>query len=218
MKRRTSKRRRCRNRRCRRWFEPRFGSLTTARCEKCVKAAKTERQRKRRRSRAWTGKAPKRSDPRWDRARSRASRKRCALCRARYSESCSRLPNSFGPPPKDQVRETIDHIVPWRLAERWGKNPHADWNLLSVCQRCHAKKRMAENLLMRGRVREAVEELQMRDWWSERVSRAFERFGLTATAVVRATSVSHPRTKEAGPVTTEVHPDETAAGPLPPEV
>lgn len=102
------------------------------------------------------------------------------MCRLRYpavSLISLLLESSSG-----QAQQHIDHIVPWRLAERWGQNPHADWNLLSACQKCHGRKRRAEILLMQGRVREAIEELVRQKWWSERVQRAFKRFGLTSKA------------------------------------
>jgi hypothetical protein len=44
----------------------------------------------------------------------------------------------------------VDHIVPRRLMERWGFDPHHQGNLACLCTSCHGKKTAAEWMLFKG--------------------------------------------------------------------
>lgn len=70
-------------------------------------------------------------------ARKRAGRKKCSVCFASY----------------DWLRlQHIHHLIPRRWLEEQGFYEHGGNNLLSVCNECHGKVKVYEDMLYRGDV------------------------------------------------------------------
>jgi len=75
-------------------------------------------------------------------------------------------------------RESLDHIFPRRWLIQFGFNPHVIVNLISVCGRCHAMKKRAENYLFRADALTYVSQLAVHRWPMERVEVAAQYYGL----------------------------------------
>ncbi len=80
-----------------------------------------------------------------DTLRRQAHRKRCQPCGVRYGDLVLGQIR-----PIIRAREHIDHIIPRRYLTRLGLDPNKLFNVLSSCQRCHGRKKEAEDALFRG--------------------------------------------------------------------
>ena len=79
----------------------------------------------------------------------------CEVCKKTYKELDEDL--LF-------IRQNLDHIFPRRFLSHWHLNPHDRLNIISLCGRCHGKKKKAEDCLWRGDVIGYLKALQHSGW------------------------------------------------------
>ena len=110
-----------------------------------------KRSRKRKRSRKWPGRSPRKLG--WQAARSAAGVETAKVC---------------------------DHIVPERfiLTHCKGADPHAKINLMWLTPALHGVKTGADAKLCRGDFLAYAETLRTNGWDMSRVEAAFEHFGI----------------------------------------
>ena len=178
MKRLAAAARKCR--RCGRKLKPSPFDMIKTRCRKCQKLDRQDSKEKKRLRRKWMGDVPNRSNSSWKQAAAEASRFCCARCKREYCQKdcISHLDSEVG-----CVVQSIDHIVPWRVAANAGMDPHKQLNLMSLCYQCHGSKKPAENLLLTARIVEAVAMLNKDGFWTRKAQRAFEHYGLSVLAL-----------------------------------
>ena len=154
------RRRRCRIRKCRRWFL----SWGAARCPTCVRHFLSSRSLKRKERRKRPGSAPSRGVG-WGKVRAAVSGGCCAIC---------------GAPTVKSVAHHCDHILPLRfVVEHKLGDPHAQVNIVLLCQKCHPKKRRAEDKLCnRTNIVGWLQELNRIGFPMERVKKAMEFYGM----------------------------------------
>ena len=81
-------------------------------------------------------------------ARFKAHRTRCQVCRQRYDVISS--PFAANDTPFVILNEVIHHLIARRFCEEHGIYPHADANLISICQLCHGRANRIEDKLWHG--------------------------------------------------------------------
>lgn len=169
--------RKCRSKTCRKEFRSWQGE---AKCDECRSAARSAKQSKRRKRNTWQGTSPRRGTKVWQEARKRAKRAACELCGRRYPKPVGGLlqasPEAARLMRAGELREHIDHIIPWRAVEMIGGDPHAEENLLSACTRCHGKKKAADNRFMRGDLLGCIEVLKRCGFWQGKVEASLTKF------------------------------------------
>lgn len=77
-------------------------------------------------------------------ARIACSRDHCCVCGIAYGKIQNEGPKLFIP------IQHLDHLIPRRWLEKRGIDPHETGNILSVCGRCHGKKKACEDRLFQG--------------------------------------------------------------------
>ena len=155
---------RCRNKRA--WGQ--------SRCYSCLRQRYSLRKEKRRSKRKRPGSAPSRGAG-WQRARKAVSGQPCAICGTTHGRLRRKgLRSVFH----------VDHILAARLIQHHKLgDPHARVNLLTLCSRCHAKKRRAEDRLCnRTNIVGWLQELNRIGFPMERVRRAMEFYGIKCVA------------------------------------
>lgn len=83
--------------------------------------------------------------------------------------------------PKTELHQAAnihrDHIIPFRLAEKWG-DPNAEVNLISICASCHGHKTPLERLIFEADFLGYALELIRLGYDGARLERAFRFYGL----------------------------------------
>lgn len=87
----------------------------------------------------------------------------------------------------------VDHIIPFRLMVRWGFEPNARGNLITVCDPCHAvKTNVAEPMLLRGDMIGFVLELLAMHYPPDRIRSAFQLAELSTSFLDRQVALAAP--------------------------
>jgi hypothetical protein len=84
------------------------------------------------------------------RLRKEAKRKKCSVCRVHYGFVRFDADTSGEVRKIIRAKEAIHHLIPRRYLESRGVDPHYPLNLISICNECHGKTKVAEDRLFSG--------------------------------------------------------------------
>lgn len=89
-------------------------------------------------------------------------RTKAALTRERDHHQCVVCGSSTAIAGDEKRKLNVDHIVPERLIRNlpWEANRHGLWNLVTLCNSCHAKKTAVEKHLFYGKYQEFIDQLK----------------------------------------------------------
>jgi hypothetical protein len=75
------------------------------------------------------------------------------------------------------AKEALDHIFPRRFCSHLGLSPHRPWNILSICNVCHGRKKKSEERLWRGDTFGYIQALKQMNYPIDMVKYAAEQYG-----------------------------------------